>query len=393
MPLLRGVRHLAHLWVVRERLRGQDAPAVHRLPVPRREALAPEAARRDNVEPAPVLGGGGGGNGEAASEPSVATVARRRCAPTASSKFSSTSGGPLQENHPRPRRACSATAKASWFTTMRARVPTSANGRIAVPRRARVPVEGPMRRRQQVHSSRVLGTPSRAGDAPTNSRTDASLPSTSASRSRGFEPHHVLHEHSFRFADVAYLREHLEDVQERTRPRVVAVLSVYAPRVRLARRRRRPHVGGAEVELDLLTGYVLDVPAQRRRRGKFAEYPRRHLKLSIAATPGTRWVPRAFWSAQSASSPTRCKTRAGGQRPSRHPVGTRHSAWRPRNRRFDVQGARLGREHRIVAVGGHATRRPAVSRARRGACRRAGRCGRGSFQVFGRGDERDGRTR
>ena len=44
------------------------------------------------------------------------------------------------------------------------------------------------------------------------------------------------------------------------------MLSVSAPRVRLARRRRRPHVGGAEVELDLLTGDVLDVPAQRRRK-------------------------------------------------------------------------------------------------------------------------------
>ena len=164
---------------------------------------------------------------------------------------------------------------------------------------------------------------------------------------------------------------------------------------RLARRRRRPHVGGAEVELDLLTGYVLDVPAQRRRKRKFAEY-------TAFATLGV--VDRGD------ADDLALGTDRVLERPAHHPgpavkleqadsvrVGIpsgRGTARGDRGTGASTSKARASRtrasHRRRLTVGDSTTR---SSRARRGACRRAGRCGRGSFQVFGRGDERDGRTR
>ena len=86
VPLLRGVRHLAHLWVVRERLRGQDAPPHTVFPYPAVKHWLPRLLGVTTSNQRQYLAAAAAGTAsEAASGASVATVARRRYAPTASS--------------------------------------------------------------------------------------------------------------------------------------------------------------------------------------------------------------------------------------------------------------------------------------------------------------------
>jgi len=148
-----------------------------------------------------------------------------------------------------------------------------------------------------------LGTPSRAGDAPTNSRTEYASPSASTSASRVAEVSNpTTFSTSTRFGlQLSRILGNISRMCRNERARGSSPCFSFPRRVYGWHGGDAVHTSAAPKSSSICSRVMCSMFRRSgAESGKFAEYTAfATSELSIAATPMTsRWVPTAFWSAQ-----------------------------------------------------------------------------------------------